>query len=267
MNDSLTVVADVSPSALAPRHVEPPPSMAEHVCQVLRLDILEGRLKPGDRIIETAVAERTQVSRTPVREGLHLLESEGLIVSRRSRGYYVATRLSHEDVIVLYEARIVIEPYLTAKATIAATPAELDGIAAALDRFTERMSSADMVELSELDASFHRAVYAASRSPLGGVFDLYWSHLNSYSLTEVIYRVEDPRHFQAEHTAILDAMRLGDAEVAAARMADHIRHGEEVIRSERYSSLGGAVPWESAGTPADTIEVGKNRSSPAVTRH
>ncbi len=235
MDDSLTAVPAASTPVLAARHIDPPPSMAEHVRQVLRLDILEGRLKPGDRIIETVVAERTQVSRTPVREGLRLLESEGLIMSRRSRGYYVATPLSQEDVIVLYEARLVIEPHLTAKAALAASPAQLQGIAAALARLTERIPLADTVELSELDANFHRAVYAASASPLAGLFDLYWSHINSYRLTEVIYRAEDPRHFQIEHASILESLRLGDAARAAARMADHIRHGEEVIRSERYA--------------------------------
>jgi DNA-binding GntR family transcriptional regulator len=233
MNESLMrVPADHDPRSAAPP-IAPPLSMAEHVRQVLRLDILEGRLKPGDRIIETAVAERTQVSRTPVREGLRLLESEGLILSRRSRGYYVATRLSHEDVIVLYGARLEIEPHLTAKAAVEATPVQIGKIQAALERFTAELPKADMLKLSDLDVGFHRAIYAASGSPLAGLFDLYWSHIHP-SLAEVIYRTEDPSHFQLEHVAIVDALREANGELAARRMAEHIRHGQDIIRSAHY---------------------------------
>ena len=76
----------------AAARVELPPSLSEHVCQVLRDDILAGRLVGGERLTEALVIERTGASRTPVREGLQRLEAEGLVLSHRSRGTYVTYR-------------------------------------------------------------------------------------------------------------------------------------------------------------------------------
>jgi DNA-binding GntR family transcriptional regulator len=206
--------------------------MAEYVRQVLSKDILQGRLKPGERLTEESVAKRTGVSRTPVREGLRLLESEGLVVTRRSRGSYVAALLSNEEMFTLYEARLVIEPYLTARAAVRTTAEGLDVIRSALERFTDRIrEAANMLELSEMDATFHRAIYAASGSDLAGLFDLYWNRLHS-SLSEVIYSAEDPQHFQSEHMEIFKALSSGDSELSRSRMYDHIRHGQEILRRE-----------------------------------
>ncbi len=227
MGDSLTL-PDASTSVIAARHVEPPPSMAEHVRQILRDDILRGRLRPGQRLIETEVAERTRVSRTPVREGLRLLESEGLVVSRRSRGFQVATQLSPEDTLVLYDARLVIEPYLTTKAVEEGTTDQFDEVRSALDRFSNRSSSADLLELSALDAGFHRAVYACSASTLASLFDVYWSQMHAF-LTKVIYGAESPEHFQAEHVEIFEAMKARKAGLAAKLMRAHIEHGRQIL--------------------------------------
>ncbi len=69
---------------------------AEHVCRVIRDDILTGRQPAGARLTEAMVMERTGVSRTPVREGLRTLEGEGLVITYRSRGTFVTYRLTPE---------------------------------------------------------------------------------------------------------------------------------------------------------------------------
>ena len=76
---------------------ERPPSLAEHVCRVIREDILTGRQPAGARLTEAMVMERTGVSRTPVREGLRMLEGEGLVITYRSRGTFVTYRLTPEE--------------------------------------------------------------------------------------------------------------------------------------------------------------------------
>src|SRR5262249_8150075 len=74
----------------------------------LRADIRGGRLMPGDRLRETEIAERLNVSRTPVREALKRLESEGLVVFSQPRGMTVA-RLTAGQVLELYAMREVLE--------------------------------------------------------------------------------------------------------------------------------------------------------------
>src|SRR5579875_968162 len=92
---------------------ERPPSLAEHVCRVIRDDILTGRLPAGARLTEAIVMERTGVSRTPVREGLRTLEGEGLVITYRSRGTFVTYRLTPQEAELIYDVRLVLEPHLT----------------------------------------------------------------------------------------------------------------------------------------------------------
>ena len=82
----------------------------EEVYESLRSAILAGRLDPGERLAEEHLAEELEVSRTPVREALHKLESEGLIRPLETRGFIVS-RESKEEVEELFELRSVLEGY------------------------------------------------------------------------------------------------------------------------------------------------------------
>src|SRR5918912_2810623 len=112
--------------------IERPPSLAEHVVQILRDDILAGRLAPGERLTESTIMARTGVSRTPVREGLRNLEAEGLVVSRRGRSSYITYRLSPGEAALVYDCRLVLEPYLTRLAAERIGAGELKSLEAVL---------------------------------------------------------------------------------------------------------------------------------------
>jgi DNA-binding GntR family transcriptional regulator len=212
----------------APARVGLPPSLSEHVCQVLREDILAGRLAPGERLTEAVAIERTGASRTPVREGLRRLEAEGLVISQRSRGTYVTYRLSSEEASLIYDVRLTLEPYLTRLAADRATAAELAAVEAVLERFAEAID-ADPSVAGQLDADFHVAIYEASRSQLMSVLRGYWSRLQ-LELSRRVYTAELPRRFLREHVAILDALRSGDGAAAAERMHKHIEHGRTALQ-------------------------------------
>jgi DNA-binding GntR family transcriptional regulator len=204
-----------------------PPSLAEHVVQILRDDIVSGRLAPGERVTESTIMERTGVSRTPVREGLRTLEAEGLVVSRRGRGSYITYRLSPDEAALIYECRLVLEPYLTRLAAERIGKPDLAALAAVIERFAA-VSDADPRAAGQLDADFHLGLYAASRSELIGVLRGYWSRLQ-IELSERVYAVEVPRRFVTEHVAIFDAVAAGDGELAAERMRVHLEHGRAVL--------------------------------------
>src|ERR1700749_3805746 len=141
---------------------ERPPSLAEHVCRVLREDILSGGLPSGARLTEAMVMERTGVSRTPVREGLRTLEGEGLVVTYRSRGTFVTYRLTPDEATLVYDVRLVLEPHLTALAAQRMTPETLDAVENVLSRFVDALDNADPREAGQLDADFHLTIYEAS---------------------------------------------------------------------------------------------------------
>jgi DNA-binding GntR family transcriptional regulator len=234
---------------LAVARVGLPPSLSEHVCQVLRDDILAGRLAPGERLTEALAIERTGASRTPVREGLRRLEAEGLVISHRSRGTYVTYRLSSEEASLIYDVRLALEPYLTRLAAERATAAELASIGHVLERF-EQALDADPSVAGQLDADFHVTIYEASRSQLMSVLRGYWSRLQ-LELSRRVYATEVPRRFLREHVAILDALRSGDGELAAERMRKHIEHGRAALQ-RGFADDDAAPPAASQPKPRGT---------------
>jgi DNA-binding GntR family transcriptional regulator len=207
---------------------ERPPSLAEHVCRVIREDILTGRQPAGARLTEALVMERTGVSRTPVREGLRMLEGEGLVITYRSRGTFVTYRLTPEEARLVYEVRLVLEPHLARLAAERITPEVLAAVEDVLARFVDALDAAEAREAGQLDADFHLTIYEASGSELMSVLRGYWTRLQ-LELSERVYNTELPRRFLDEHVAILDALKEGDAPLVEERMRKHIEHGRAVI--------------------------------------
>jgi DNA-binding GntR family transcriptional regulator len=207
---------------------ERPPSLAEHVCRVIREDILSGRLPSGARLTEAMVMERTGVSRTPVREGLRTLEGEGLVVTYRSRGTFVTYRLTPDEATLIYDVRLVLEPHLTGLAAQRMTPETLAAVENVLSRFVDALDNAAPREAGQLDADFHLTIYEASGSELLSVLRGYWTRLQ-LELSERVYNTELPRRFLDEHLSIFDALRDGDAARAQKQMRLHIEHGKATI--------------------------------------
>lgn len=207
--------------------VELPPSLPEHVSRILRDDILGGSLAPGDRITEAQVIERLGVSRTPVREGLRMLEAEGLVVSHRGRGTYVAYRLTRDEARLIYDVRLIVEPHLTRLAAERMTPEDLASVRSLLAEFSEALDSGPRLA-GQRDADFHLAIYDASRSELRSVLRGYWSRMQ-LELSERIYTTELPSRFVREHEEIVEALASGDGDRAAESMARHIAHGRDVL--------------------------------------
>src|SRR5687768_1776547 len=89
-------------------------SMGARVTRLLRDEVLDGTLAPGSRIRQEELAERWGVSRIPVREALQALESEGLVVLRRSSGAWVA-HLEIDEAKEYYKMREQLEPLAVAE--------------------------------------------------------------------------------------------------------------------------------------------------------
>ncbi len=99
----------------------------EKVYQSLRRMVLLGEIRPNERLVETELASRLQVSRTPVREALQRLASDGLIVSRLPG--WVVYEHSPMEIRDLYEARVALEGYAARLAALRAPGQEVERIA------------------------------------------------------------------------------------------------------------------------------------------
>jgi DNA-binding GntR family transcriptional regulator len=242
MSESPIAKLKGEPASRVPmERIDPPPSLAEHVAAVLREDILSGRLVPSTRVTEMDVIERTGVSRTPVREGLRRLEAEGLVVSYRGRGTYVAYRLSAQEAILVYDCRLILEPYLTRLAAERLTADELAVIRGLLDRFCDAIEDADSADAVRLDADFHLAIYEAAASELIGIVRGYWARIQ-LELSEHVYRAELPRRFVPEHVQIFEALERGDGKAAAETMSAHLTHGRRALGKALARPAGGKTP-------------------------
>lgn len=191
------------------------------VFKTLRQAILKGELKPGERLMEIAIADRLGVSRTPVREALKKLESEGLVVNIPRRGAQVAN-ITEKDLNDVLELRMNLENLAIDKACGLIKDEELERLHQAAKRFLKILENGDLTELAAADVAFHEIIYRTS-----GNLRLL-EMLNN--LREVIYRYrieylkdEETRSVLAkEHWEIYEAIRQRDAKKAKEIMYLHL---------------------------------------------
>ena len=200
--------------------------LTSRVLAVLRDAIAEGRLAPGERIKQELIARDLGVSRTPVREALHLLESEGLIQLIPRRGAIVQA-LTRADVVDLCELRLVLEPHAAANAAERATPRER--------RDVTKLAVETAKSGGDAFAT-NRAFHAALCAPCGNrmlmkSLDGIWSHYSALRLFN-----EQTRTAHAfivigrEHAEIGDAFASGEAARVRTLVHDHIRAaGDDVL--------------------------------------
>jgi DNA-binding GntR family transcriptional regulator len=202
-------------------------STPTQITEVLEGEILNGALKPGERLRETQLAEMFGVSRNTLREALRVLEREGLIRHIPHRGAEV-TKLTEDDVADLYAARLVLE-----RAGVQAAIGSAEAIAA-LRKETEDLEKAgkagDRRTLLEHDFAFHRLlVDQLGSTRLDALFvslqrelRLALSQLDSF----------DPMPQVDEHREILEALADGRSEEAEQLLSRHL----EVAR-DRVSEM------------------------------
>ena len=128
------------------------------VFNTLRKAILKGELKPGERLMEIALAERLGVSRTPVREAMRKLELEGLVVMIPRRGAQVAN-ITEKDLNDVLEVRIALENLSIENACMRMTEEQLEELWNAAKNFEATMAEGNLVKLAEADVAFHEVIY------------------------------------------------------------------------------------------------------------
>lgn len=188
-------------------------------------EVLRGDLLPGEALTEMALAERLQVSRTPVREALTRLEQDGL-VKRASRGMVVRER-SPEEILDIYEVRILLE------ADAARLAAERRSN---LDVFTlrriagelEQMDTTDPDARAEANRDFHHAIWRASHSePIWDLLRRVDMHLARYPTTTLAY----PGRWETsltEHRLMVAAIEERDGEKAAQASTHHFTAARDI---------------------------------------
>lgn len=188
---------------------------------VLITAIEQGELLPGERLQEIRLAEKFGISRTPIREALHRLETLGLAEPGPGRGLVVA-KLSYERLRQLFAVREGLERLAMQLAVASASDEE---IALLQDMLITEQSLTDSKALHDHNRMFHRQIYRSTHNPyLNEMLDNLRIHLSllrgtTYALPD---RTEEARR---EHKAIVDALARRDSVAAQEAACEHIRNG------------------------------------------
>jgi DNA-binding GntR family transcriptional regulator len=168
---------------------------------------------------ETEIAAAAKTSRTPVREALLRLETEGFVQIIPKRGIYVPA-IRDDEVAAAMEARQLLEDWcIRRSATIA------DGLVDDLDRLIDEQAglTEDPVRFIEADRAFHRAIVNRAGNPvIAGFYESLRERQVRMGLSALASSSSRTEMVLAEHRAIVDALRTGDPETAAASLEVHL---------------------------------------------
>jgi len=132
--------------------------LRDKIGDVLRGWILDGQLKPGERIVELTLARKLNVSRAPLREALWQLARQGLVQIRAHHGAFV-TQLSEQDIREIFEIRELLETHAAKKIRASGNPEAKKALTAALADLEEACRRRDIRLFSAADLRFHRTLW------------------------------------------------------------------------------------------------------------
>jgi DNA-binding GntR family transcriptional regulator len=190
--------------------------LREQVRELLLERILQHHYEPGERLVETRIAQELGVSQAPVREALRELEQLRFVESAPFRGSWVR-EVSDEELAEVYPIRAALE-----EVAARAAADRLDGDVGALEREIAAMAKAkDTHDQVEHDVRFHRLIVEASGN--ARLLEI-WSGLQVEARTAItaVRTGLDRKEVAARHKSIVEALRRRDADAAGREIRSHV---------------------------------------------
>jgi DNA-binding GntR family transcriptional regulator len=211
---------NLAPTANLPAHRTPIPEL---IYRQLRINILDGTLKPGELLRQEEVAKSFKVSRVPVREAMGRLETDGLIVLRPRRGYAVI-ELRQEEMVEIFELRMVIEEHAATIAARARTQEDIDAVEKLILQMEQLAAHSDDYDANwaHLNRDFHsRLVQSSRRKRVSNIADTLRDTVEAYVRMEMRL-TGDVQHALKEHRELFEAFKAGDATGLASLTRKHV---------------------------------------------
>lgn len=208
-------------------------SIRERVYGVIREDILNGRIPPGARMVETKLANQIKTSRTPVREALHMLEMEGLLESIPRVGYRVR-QIEWDEIEEITEIRTANETLAARWAMNRISPRELEALDENLRISESEIRGGNPRSFVERDAEFHEILVRASRSKrLLELCQLLRRHMLRYRI-EALYLSETGLRAIEGHRRIVDCLRNKDQQGIVEAIRAHLEKSKQEIHLHAF---------------------------------
>jgi DNA-binding GntR family transcriptional regulator len=205
------------------RQTPTPHTRTTEVYEQLRTAIVQGSIRPNERLIETDLAERLEVSRTPVRESMLRLAGDGLIMNHR-RGWVVREH-SADEIRQVFEVRAALEGFAARLAAERATDEELRHIGTIHEDYIHSVSQTARGQLIEHNDAFHEAVILAAHNQLLG------ERIHANSQYYFIHRIagflsdDEVRNSIEGHSRLVEALNAREPDRAESSARDAVFDG------------------------------------------
>jgi DNA-binding GntR family transcriptional regulator len=217
--------------------LEAQPKLVEQVHKAILTEIAEGKLRPGERIIQEQIAQELGVSRQPVQQALVLLKNQGVLSDAPGRGLQVSS-MDPTFVHQMYDMRAVIEGLAFRKAAehfTADAKARGEQLLAAGRDAVRRDSVSDMINA---DMAFHNFIYELADNPLiGPAMEAQWVNTQRV-MGSVLLSADKPRDIWDEHEAMFKLVASGDAARAERAARKHIQEAADFMIQRLGDSQG-----------------------------
>lgn len=199
--------------------------LSDQIYDVLQQAILDGTISPDERLNAGELARRFDASPTPVREALARLESDGLVEKHPLKGYRTTDLLDRQQLIDLFELRLLLEPGSAARAAVRRSDADIAAMRDEVALAKAAVSAPDAYAvLSQHDVRLHDGIFRAARNEtIRLAFTRTHCHLHSFRLAYTGAYVADTVN---EHALVVEAIAEANPSAAEAAMRRHIEQSQ-----------------------------------------
>ncbi|MGO9118651.1 MAG: GntR family transcriptional regulator [Desulfomonilaceae bacterium] len=213
--------------------IENPTLIRDQIYDRIKQEILSGNISPGSRVLEGRLAKQINVSRTPVREALHVLEMEGFLESFPRVGYRVR-QVTYEEGMEIHEIRAVLEPLAAKKAIESEDQDYIDALERNLVQ-SEIAAGQELGSFLRCDAEFDEIIVRASGiKTLLSVWGTLRQRLSLYRM-EAQHALETRLKSIEGHRQILECLKARDPGGAKRAIRNHLEDSKRALKYIRYT--------------------------------
>jgi DNA-binding GntR family transcriptional regulator len=215
--------------------IEYPPLIRSQIYERIKQEILLGNVSPGSRVLEGRLAKELNVSRTPVREALHVLEMEGFLESFPRVGYRVR-QITWEEAIEINEIRAVLEPLAARKAIESEDQTYLDALEQVLIRSEAVAEQEELNSFLQYDTKFDEIIIKAS--DMKALLDIWATlrHRLRFYRMGAQSSVETRLRSIKGHRRIFKYLKAKDKEGVKKAIREHLEDSKQDIKRNKFAS-------------------------------
>nr|WP_297275208.1 GntR family transcriptional regulator [uncultured Agathobaculum sp.] len=206
-------------------------TMGDQVYTILRKDICEGRFAPGARLQEIELSEALGVSRSPVREALRRLVSDGLLLTAPNKGTYVK-EFTCQDIDEIFDMRVMLESYSISRSQNNMTPERKQQLYDILQVLERSHAEDNLEQYTRADEELHNAIVALGDNSL---VNSTYARVRSMNQQFRVFSLSDRTRFDdslQEHRSIIHALVHGDTAEADRINRVHLELACQCIKDQ-----------------------------------